>query len=248
MKRLEGYRAIVTGATSGIGLGITKQFLEDGATVIGIGRDFQRTTELGGNFIPFKCDAFFPEQIKAATDFAAEKFEGKLDILVNNAGRGTYGTIDNFTDDEFDTLFHLILRAPMMFTRNCLPLMQNRPNASILNVASASAMSLDKDQFMYSIAKTGLVKFTQLTAKTHLNLRANCICPGIIETPIFQHCPPEYPLKGDDFKAFGAALPSKRIGQPEDIAKLATFLATEDAVYINGANIVVDGGMTTLIT
>lgn len=248
MGKLEGYKALVTGATSGIGLGIAKMFLDEGATVIGVGRDFHRTTELGDNFIPFKCDVYYPEQIKAATDFAAEKFDGKLDVLVNDAGRGTYGRIDNFPDDEFDKLFHLILRQYMMFTRNCLPMLKDRPNASIINIASASAMSLDKDQFMYSIAKTGIVKFTQLTAKSNLFVRANCICPGIIKTPIFGFCPPEYPLKEEDFEKFGEVLPCKRIGVPEDIAHLATFLASEDAAYINGANIVVDGGMTTLIT
>lgn len=251
MGKMEGYKVLVTGSTSGIGLGITKMFMEEGATVIGLGRDFHRTTELGDKYIPYKCDMYYPDQIKAAFDFAAEKFDGRLDVLVNAAGRGTYGNIENFDLDEWDENFHLIVRAYMLTTKYAMPLLRKSPVANIVNIASASGHCNDAAQFMYSIGKSAVIKFTQITAKQNTWLRANSISPGIVDTPIFQWCTPEVKEMFDyenHFKKFADILPCKRVGVPEDIARIALLFASKDGEYINGTDIVVDGGITAWTT
>ncbi|MBR0374106.1 MAG: SDR family oxidoreductase [Mogibacterium sp.] len=246
MGKLDGYKVLVTGSTSGIGLGITKKFISEGATVVGLGRDFHRTTELGEQYIPCKCDMYDPAQIKAAFEFASEQFDGRLDVLVNCAGRGTYGAIDNFEPEEFDENFYLLVRAYMLTTRYAIPLLKQSPVANIVNIASASGHVLDVGQFMYSLSKTSIIKFTKLTAKTNPWLRANSISPGIIKTPIFNYCNEEMKKAFDlenDFAAFAQMFPCKRVGEPEDIARVALLFASKDGEYINGTDILVDGGM-----
>ena len=120
MGKLEGYKCVITGSTSGIGLGISKKFIEEGATVIGVGRDFHRTTELGDRYIP---------QGRPTTSISSnpyltsprKKFDGALDVLVNCAGRGTYGTIENFELPEWEENFHLIMRAYQFTTKYAIP-------------------------------------------------------------------------------------------------------------------------------
>jgi NAD(P)-dependent dehydrogenase (short-subunit alcohol dehydrogenase family) len=119
--------------------------------------------------------------------------------------------------------------------------------ANIINVASISGLINDNGQFLYSVAKSGLIHYTKITQKELNYLRCNCISPGVVETPIFGHIPPEK-AGMFDFEVIENMLPAKRLGQPEDIAKLALFLVSAEGSYIAGANIVIDGGHTVLIT
>ena len=249
MGKLEGYKVVITGATSGIGLGIAKKFIEEGATVIGVGRDFHRTTELGEKFIPYKADLYNLDQLKSIFDFAAEKYDGVLDVLVNCAGRGTYGTIENFELDEWEENFHLIMRAYQFTTKYAIPLMRNSKCPSvpnIINIASTSGHGDDAMQWMYCLGKASVIKFTRLTAKQNHWLRANSISPGIIDTPIFQWCTPEVKEMFDyenNFEKFKPLFPCKRIGVPEDIANVALLFASKDGEYIDGTDITIDGGL-----
>ena len=247
MKKFEGYKCLVTGATSGIGLGITQELLGEGAIVVGIGRNFEQTKSLGDKFIPFTCDVYDPEQIKAACAFAGEKFGGTLDVLINNAGRGYYAKIDTVEPEEFDEGFHLLLRAPILFTRYCCEMMKSSKNPNIVNISSVSGMFLYSGEFLYTLAKTALIKFTMMTQKELTYLRCNCISPGIIDTPIFQYATEEV-RNNFDFDTVAASLPAKRIGKPADIAKLVSFIISEDGSYLCGANIVSDGGFIVLCT
>jgi len=249
MGKLEGYKAIITGATSGIGLGIARKFMEEGATVIGVGRDFHRTTEFGEQFIPYKADLYDLDQLKSIFDFAAEKFNDSLDILVNCAGRGTYGTIENFELDEWEENFHLIMRAYQFTTKYAIPLLRNSTCPSvpnIINIASTSGHGDDAMQWMYCLGKQSVIRFTRLTAKQNHWLRANSISPGIIDTPIFEYCTPEVKEIFDyanHFEKFAQIYPCKRVGVPEDIARVALLFASKDGEYINGTDITIDGGL-----
>ncbi|OPX94709.1 MAG: 3-oxoacyl-(acyl-carrier-protein) reductase FabG [Pelotomaculum sp. PtaB.Bin104] len=243
MAKLHGYKALVTGASSGIGLGIAKAFIEEGATVINLDRQSTRQDNLGENFIFCKCDLYNPEEIKKAYEFVNEKFNGSLDILVNSAGLGNYPTIETVTPEQFDEIFHILLRAPMLLTRYCCNLLKKSKNPSIANISSASGLNLDTKQFLYSIAKEGLIKFSRITAKSLTYLRCNCIMPGFIETPIFEKAPAGM----FDLEKVAQMLPVKRMGQPADIANLVVYLSSEDGTYIDGASIVVDGGLVAMM-
>lgn len=245
MRQLEGYKCLVTGATSGIGLAISKEFIAQGATVIGVGRKFGAQTEaLGESFIPCKCDLLHMEQIEAAAALAAEKF-GKLDVLVNNAGVGPFIPIDDMTEKDYDDAFMLLLKAPIFMVKHCVELLAKSTNPSIINISADGALMSTPKGFLYSIPKAALVKFTYEMVGDLTGIRSNCICPGIVETPIFERSGYSDDSKKSMFDmATAMMVPAGRTARPAEVAKLCAFLASADATYINGANIAIDGGLT----
>ncbi|MFM7065745.1 MAG: SDR family NAD(P)-dependent oxidoreductase [Gammaproteobacteria bacterium] len=248
--RFDGWQVLVTGATSGIGLACTEQFLAEGATVIGLGRDFARTTDLGERFIPFPCDVTDAGQIAAATGFALERFGGTLDVFVNVAGLGVKESVTSVNAERFDLACQLLLRAPVLLSAQLYPaLRQGRAGLpSIVHVASAASRSIMPDNILYGLFKTALVLYTKQAAAGLAGVRVNSVSPGVIDTPIFNR-DPNARRTPEEIAAMQAglakAVPCGRIARPEECAELVAFLASPAAAGINGADVLIDGGIMT---
>ncbi|MCD8054335.1 MAG: SDR family oxidoreductase [Lachnospiraceae bacterium] len=246
------YKVVITGATSGIGLATARKFLEEGATVIGIGRNFDATKDLGDRFIPFRCDVSKESEIDAAAKFIEETFGGELDTFVNNAGAGVHSTVKDVDMEEHRKGMDLLLNAPIQFGRNLYPMLLKSPreNGCIVNIASAAGHSISPDLLTYTLAKTAHIRLTEIQAAGFIGVRVNSVCPGYIDTPIFGRPGTDLPEEAIQaaYDAVSAVLPLGRIGQPEEVAEVIAFLCSEDAMYINGADVRVDGGFTAVVS
>ena len=237
--------AVVTGAASGIGLAVARQFVEAGATVVGIDRNEDAlaavSTRLGDRFIPKTCDVSRVQDIaRLASDFA--RSFSHLDVLVNNAGMARFTNIEQLTEEDFDFHFNLLLKGPMFFVKHFAPFLRKSPAPSIVNISSAAAWIVAPNHFLYSAAKLALEKFTRHMAIDLPGIRSNSILPGWIHTGIWKAVGLDDQQTMSYFKSATKRIPCGRIGKPEDIANCVTFLCSEKASYINGASIVIDGG------
>ena len=230
---LTGKIVLITGATSGIGLATAKEFLGKGATVIGIGRDFSRTQDLGDNFIPFKCDVSVVDEIKACREFVGRKFD-HLDILICNAGIPARGPLT----ETFEYAMDVLLRHNIFFSEYFKDMLLKAEFPVILHTCSGAALTLNPVLDMYFIAKAALANYVRQCVLGMPGIRVNAVCPGLVRTNI-----------GDEnfWKRVGspenlATFPAHRVAEPEEIAKVFSFLADDKASYIHGAIIPVDGG------
>ena len=245
----QDYKVVITGATSGIGLATARLFIKEGATVIGIGRNFSKTKDLGDRFIPRTCDVRDADEIVKTCDFIKETFDNELDVFVNNAGFGENTTIRDVTVDQFDRCFSLLLRAPTLFAKELYPLLLNAPknNASIINTASAASRTVSSENPLYNLAKNAVVLYTKQQAQGFIGVRCNSVSPGFIQTPIFQRDGVNM-AEADVLAMYDqmAHITCGRTGKPEEVADLIAFLASKDAQYINGADVLIDGGLMTV--
>ena len=252
--RFAGKTAVVTGAASGIGKATALRLASEGATVIASDIDDEGGAELAatsnGKIIYKHCDVCSDDEIKALMDFAAEK-TGGIDILFNNAGAGgAPETIDEVDAVGWDRTMDLLLRSVAMGIRHAVPHMIGRTGASIINTASVAALSTGMSPTAYAVAKAGVLHLTKLSAGdlAKHQIRVNAICPGFINTNIFTSSLDLEGEKKDMAKGMiqvmsDHAQPVARGGRPEDIAGTVAFLASEDAAFINGTHILVDGGL-----
>jgi NAD(P)-dependent dehydrogenase (short-subunit alcohol dehydrogenase family) len=250
MPRFAGWQVLVTGATSGIGLACSERFLAEGATVIGLGRDFSGTTHLDANFIPRRCDVTDAEQITAACAFAQERFGGTLDVFVNVAGLGVRESVTSVTAGRFDHACQLLLRAPVLFTAGLHEMLRRARGGqpSIVHVASAASRSIMPDNILYGLFKTALVLYTKQAAAGLGGIRVNSLSPGVIDTPIFNRDPnnPRTPAEIAAMQeGLAKAVPCGRIARPEECAEVVAYLASPEAAAINGADVLLDGGIMT---
>lgn len=242
------YKVLITGATSGIGLETTRKFLAEGATVIGLGRNFDKTKDLGDKFIPCKCDVTKPEDLAAAVAFARKQFDGKLDTFVSVAGAGLYGRVTDITCETYAETFDVILRPAMVFTAQFADMLAKAEsgNASILFVSSLASHLVSTNNVLYCTSKNALVYYTMQVAASLPGVRCNCVCPGYIDTPIFTRDGAlDDTSKLQVFEQMAAITPVGRIGRTTDISETIAFLCSDQALYITGANVFVDGGITT---
>jgi NAD(P)-dependent dehydrogenase (short-subunit alcohol dehydrogenase family) len=252
--RFVGKTAVVTGAASGIGKATCLRLASEGATVIAADIDEAGGTELAATSngkIHFKrTDVCSDADIKALMDFAAEK-TGGIDIVFNNAGAGgARETIDEIDADGWDRTMNLLLRSVAMGIRHAVPHMIGRAGGSIINTASVAALSTGMAPTAYSVAKGGVLHLSKLAAGdlAKHGIRVNAICPGFIKTNIFASAlevPADKKEMANTMIAAVAehAQPVARGGRPEDIAGTVAFLASEDAAFITGTHILVDGGL-----
>jgi NAD(P)-dependent dehydrogenase (short-subunit alcohol dehydrogenase family) len=252
--RFVGKTAVVTGAASGIGKATCLRLASEGATVIAADIDEAGGTELAATSngkIHFKrTDVCSDADIKALMDFAAEK-TGGIDIVFNNAGAGgARETIDEIDAAGWDRTMDLLLRSVAMGIRHAVPHMIGRPGGSIINTASVAALSTGMAPTAYSVAKGGVLHLSKLAAGdlAKHGIRVNAICPGFIKTNIFASALEVPADKKDMANSMIAAVaehaqPVARGGRPEDIAGTVAFLASDDAAFITGTHILVDGGL-----
>ncbi len=236
---------LVTGAAAGIGAATSQAFLERGGLVIALDVNEVALHELrshcGDQLIPVICDLSSEASITKAVLEIKARFD-RVDVLVNNAGAGRFVGME-FTPADFDQHFHINLRGPMLLIKHCLELLQASASPSVINIASVAARLEWANHFLYSCAKAGLEKYTKHLVRDLPWLRANCILPGVIDTAILDSlATPEE--KAGLFQLIQEQVPCGRVGSTEDIAKAILFLASADASYINGASLVVDGGLS----
>lgn len=252
--RLQGKVALVTGGCSGIGLGIVERFVAEGAHVLAADVQDEKGANLaarfGGKVAYRHCDVTQEADIAAACAAAASEFGG-LDILINNAGAGgpPTGSLDT-TAEGWDWTQALLLRAPMLGTKHAAPLMIARGGGAVVNIASIAAFEAGWG-LAYGVAKAGVLHLSKLSAADLAihNIRVNAICPGVIVTPIFGMSIGLERAAADQMTAAlvesaAQMQPIRRAGAPADIAGAAVFLASEDASFVTGTHLVVDGGIT----
>jgi NAD(P)-dependent dehydrogenase (short-subunit alcohol dehydrogenase family) len=249
--RLAGKVAIVTGAGRGIGRAIAERFVADGAAVIATQRDaaegaalVERLAAAGGEVDFVAADARDSEAVEAVVARALERF-GRLDVLCNNAGVGLLRSIVDTTDSEFDLVFDTNVRSLFLFCRYALPPMLEAGGGSVINIGSVAAHVGFADDAAYCASKGAVDALTKQMAVDYSarGVRVNCIAPGFIETEqarvyLESHTDP------DARRAEVVALhPIGRLGRPEEVAAACAFLASDDASFITGASLAVDGGL-----
>ena len=247
------YKIAITGATSGMGLAAAKKFIDDGATVIAIGRSFAKVGDLGEKYIPCVCDVTKAEEIDKACRFISDTFGGELDTFVNAAGSGTYNKgVKDVTAADFDWGISLLLRAPVLFGKALYPMLLKSPqkNPSIVNIASSASRAISPDNIIYNLAKHDHVLYNKQQAAGFIGVRCNSVSPGFIDTHIFEA--PGTDLSREAVLAMYEGVkqisPIPVIAEADEVADLILFLASTDAMYINGADVLIDGGLLSVIS
>ena len=253
MERLKGKVAIVTGSTSGIGVGIAKAFAKEGAKVVICGRREAKGQAVvdsivqdGGEAYYYFMDITKTESIDALFKDALKKY-GKIDILVNNAANVALkdGRVDELTLEMWDNIFQSDIRGTFYATKCVLPYMQENKGGSIINIGSMASCGGDLGSTAYACAKAGIDMLTKSTALQFGkdNIRCNCVRPGLIVTPENADYVPQV-LKD----IFLNNIMINRYGIPEDIANMCLYLASDESEYFTGQVVTVDGGLNSHVS
>jgi 3-oxoacyl-[acyl-carrier protein] reductase len=239
---LVGKNAIVTGSTRGIGRAIAESLAGAGARVAVVGRDQARAAEsaaaIGNGARGFAADVSDPASVIALVE-AVEKEFGQVDILVNNAGLTRDNILFRLKDDDWDAVLDANLRGAFIAIRTVARGMIKRRWGRIINIASVVGITGNKGQANYAASKAGLIGLTKSVAKElgSRNVLVNAVAPGFIETDMTAAMTPEARA------GLAGQIPLERLGTPQDVAGVVTFLASDQAAYVTGQVIVVDGGM-----
>ncbi|MFB6265741.1 MAG: SDR family NAD(P)-dependent oxidoreductase [Candidatus Nanohaloarchaea archaeon] len=239
---LEGRSIVVTGGSSGIGKAIAERFVEEGSEVVIGDIDAESGQEvaddIGATFV--ECDVSDYAQIEELVETAVEE-HGKLDCIVNNAGIGAVEGIEDMSLEDYHSIISVDLDGVVYGCKAAAPHLKETQGC-IINIASIYGLVGDVGATAYNAAKGGVVNLTRSVADdlAKYEIRVNSICPGFVETPMTEDA-----LEEEDFRSHVMnQTPLGRVAQPEEIAGVAVFLASDDASYITGANIPVDGGWT----
>lgn len=243
MGKLSGKVALITGGTSGMGKATAGLFAREGATVLIVGRDKSKgeaaAKELNcqGNPVVyfFPCDLSVYEDIQRLAYDVQSRFD-HLDILFNNAGIFCTNLLQDISPAEFDRVFKTNVASAIFVTKFFIDMLI-KSQGVIINTASIGGLQshiAGRKTYLYAASKAAVIEFSQLCALNYADrIRVNCLCPGPTDTPLFTN---------RDFSRFDGTIPLGRMGHAMDVAQAALFLASEDAAYITGAILTVDGG------
>ncbi len=245
-------RALITGGSEGIGKAIAELFHREGASVLITGRNSEKlnvaaktilkSSSFGaGRLIPFQADATEASQATAAVEKALREFGG-LDILVNNAGAGVSKPVSESTVDDFDRDMRANVRSAVAHTHAVLGHMKKKGSGCILNISSVAGSIPAPVLSFYSVSKAALGMYTQTLASElgGSGIRVNSISPGPIDTPFFDKALGQGASRAKEM--IREKIPLGRLGSPEEVARAVAFLASDEAEWITGINLVVDGG------
>jgi len=247
----EGRVAIVTGSAKGIGWGIAKVFSQKGAKVVVVDWDdktgaktAEELRQAGGEAIFVKCDVSNEEQVKAMINKTIETY-GRIDVLVNNAGIGVYKSILDTSSDDWDRCLGVNLKGVFLCSKYALPHMQKIGKGAIVNISSVHSYATVNGVAPYAASKGGITALTRNMAIDYgPAIRVNSIAPGWVLTPLIQSIFDGYSDPAEQQRLTEQRQVMKRIGRPEDIGYAAAFLASDEASFITGAQLFVDGGLT----
>jgi NAD(P)-dependent dehydrogenase (short-subunit alcohol dehydrogenase family) len=250
--RLSGKVALITGGGTGIGRAIALAFAREGASVAVAGRRLEKLREVisevhkaGGAGLSMECDVTRAREVERAVKGTVERF-GRLNVLVNNAGMLHVSTVEGISEEEWDRMMTVNVKGPFLMSRAVLPEFRKADGGTIVNIGSVLGLFAVKDRAAYCASKGGVTMLTKAMALDHAHekIRVNCICPSIVETELVKGVFNESEQGQALRKARIATIPLGRIGQPEDVAEMAVFLASEESSWLTGATIPLDGGLT----
>jgi meso-butanediol dehydrogenase/(S,S)-butanediol dehydrogenase/diacetyl reductase len=243
--RFEGKVVLITGAASGIGAATARRFAGEGAKLMLADIDAEGgealARELGQRAVFLATDVRDQAQVEALVEAAVDRF-GRLDVLFNNAGSGVPGQTPDLDPAQWRDLFELDVHSVFYGCRAAIPHMRNAGGGAIVNTASISGLAADPGLCAYNAAKGALVNYTRSLAVDHARdgIRVNAVCPGPVETPLLL---PVLSLPRVR-EEYAKLIPMGRVGEPDEIAGAVLFLASDDASFMTGAMLVVDGGVT----
>ena len=247
MQKFKNKVAFITGGTSGMGFATAQEFINEGATVIITGRSQEKVdiavNNLGANAVGFVSNAG-----KLSDVFELQKkikrYTDKLDILFVNAGYGKFAPIETVDENHYDELFNMLVKGTFFTVQQMLPMM-NEGGSIILNTSFVTGFGIENFS-VYSAAKSAVQSFIKTFSSecTTRKIRVNGISPGHIKTNIFNNTGLTTDQIEEAVQSIIPTLPLQRFGEPSEIAKTVIFLASDDASYIQGVEILVDGGLS----
>ncbi len=236
--------ALVTGASGGIGRAVAQKLYKDGYFIIAqynnnIDGIKLLEKDLSGNILAVKADLTKSEQVNSMLESIKKSFR-YVDVIVNNAGVSLYKLITETTENDWETLFSVNVKSAHLITNAFLKGMIEKKQGKIVNVSSMWGMVGASMEVAYSSSKSALIGYTKALAKelAPCNINVNCVCPGVIDTPMNAH------LTSEDLIALAEETPLGRIGRAEEVAELISFLCSEKASFITGQVIACDGGFS----
>lgn len=248
MKRLDGMTALITGAGAGLGAAISEIFAREGAHIYVTDLDeaaasevAARITASGDTATPIKADITNTQDIAAMFQTVTDG-HGRLDVLVNNAGINIRSDFRHMEDDQWDTMWQTNLQSAIRCSRDGLDLLKKSEHASIINMSSITSERHLRQMSAYSTTKAAISGLTRSIAVEYapFGIRVNYLCPGFIDTALTERF-----LRNPRMRDFLIEqTPFRRLATPEDVAKAALFLASDDASFITGEGITIDGGMS----
>ncbi len=250
--RLQDRVTIITGAGSGIGRAMASIFAQEGARVLAVDVDEGAAAETrrllaerGQEAASYTADVRLTDDVRGMITTAMEHF-GHIDILCNNAGIGSTQSVAETPEDVWENVFAVNVRGCYLGCKYAIPHMLAAGGGVIINMASVGGMVGLKNRAAYSAAKGAIISLTRSVAINYVQqqIRCTCICPGTVDSPWVQRLLDEAPDPAAERAALQARQPMGRLGLPEEIAKAALYLASDDAAFITGTSLVIDGGLT----
>jgi 2-keto-3-deoxy-L-fuconate dehydrogenase len=250
--KLEQRVAVITGAGSGIGRAMSLLFSREGARILAAdlnGGAAEETaaivTGAGGTCHPFAVDASQPEQVRAMIEQALATY-GRVDILCNNAGIGSTTDVVECEPDEWDRVMTVNVKSAYLGCKYAIPHMLEQGGGVIINTASVAGMVGIVKRASYCASKGAVIALTRQVAVEYVTrgIRVNCLCPGTVDSPWVERLLQQADDRVAARQALEARQPMGRLGTPEEVAAAALYLASDDAAFITGTGLVIDGGWT----